>query len=67
MSGKLGGDIGECTTVYTATGEQLDMPVRIMNAELQDVSRKDNGDGIAYCIEEGNEKTLILLDETDRE
>lgn len=66
MSGELGDNIGECTTVYTATGEQLDMPVWIMNAELQDVSLKDNGEGIAYCIEEGNEKTVILLDETDR-
>lgn len=66
MSVELGDSIGECTAVYTAAGEQIDMPVWIMNAELQDGSLEDNGDGIAYCLEEGTEKTVILLDETER-
>ncbi|QSW98922.1 hypothetical protein [Haloterrigena alkaliphila] len=66
MSGTLGDAIGECTTVYTATGDRIDMPVWILNAELQDVSLEDNGDGIAYRIEEDTERTEIVLDETER-
>lgn len=66
MSGELGDTIGECTAVYTATGEQIDMPVWILNAELQDGSLEDNGEGITYCLEAGTEKTVIVLDETER-
>lgn len=66
MSGELGDTLGERTAVYTATGEQIDMPARILNAELQDGSLEDNGEGIAYRLEEGTEKTVIVLDETER-